>query len=108
MTCVHCQGSGRQRMQGFVCGGVSAAGVFDIRCPECRGTGELPDLTPRWRELGREIFEIRNGHDESGRDFARHLGVTPGQLNQAEHGRIDPTDLLEAARAWARLQGAEA
>ena len=107
MTCPECHGSGRQTITGFVCGPQHQAGRIEIRCSTCKGTGTVSDQTPRWREQGCVITTIRQVHDRSAREFARELGVLPRDLNEAEHGRIDPTAIVTKARAWASSHQAE-
>jgi DNA-binding XRE family transcriptional regulator len=108
MTCPECQGSGRQEITGFVCGSKSQAGRVEIRCSACHGTGTVADETPDWRELGRTITVLRQAHDQSAREFARAIDVSPGDLNEAEHGRINPLEIAVKASEWASSQAAHA
>jgi DNA-binding XRE family transcriptional regulator len=68
-------------------------------CGTCKGTGSVSEEMPRWQEEGRRIKRIREYHDLSQRELAGRLGVKPIEVNEAEHGRIDPTSVLEKARA---------
>jgi hypothetical protein len=101
MICPECHGNGRQTISGFVCGTKPQAGRVEIRCSTCRGRGIVPDEMPRWREQGCVITTIRQVHDRSAREFARELGISPRDLNEAEHGRIDPSPIVTKARTWA-------
>lgn len=108
MKCSDCQGVGEIFSTSISCGphgGALRRGAH--RCTACHGTGTLPDETPLWRKVGADIKAVRERCDRSQREFARQIGVSPFELNEAEHGRFDPAPLLETVRAWERLQGSE-
>lgn len=104
MTCPDCNGAGAHTAIGIACGSVGCeSGIRSFRCSTCIGTGVVPDVMASWRAEGAAIKAIREECDLSQRELARHIGVSPRDLNEAEHGRIDPARVLASARAWRGL-----
>jgi DNA-binding XRE family transcriptional regulator len=105
MTCPDCNGVGDVFGTAVMCGPSGGTLRHWHPCTSCRGTGDVPDETPQWRMAGLELRILREGVDLSVRELARHLGVSPRDVNEAEHGRIDPAKVLASARAWRDLTG---
>jgi DNA-binding XRE family transcriptional regulator len=100
VTCPDCHGDGVITGMRIACGPVHCEpGMFEETCRACAGTGSITDAIVRYRHLAAELREIRERHDLSQREMAAVLGMRPIDLNQAEHGRVDPTSVLEKARA---------
>jgi DNA-binding XRE family transcriptional regulator len=65
----------------------------DITCARCKGAGKCSEVMLEWEDLGRRIRKVRQGRDQSIREWAQQLGVSASTLSKAERGIIDPHSL---------------
>jgi hypothetical protein len=92
-TCDECDGAGQVRGSRIACGpGCSVTVNGLLVCSACRGTGQV---NAAWRAKGRALRAARQARDLGLRECAQRLQVSAPVMSDAEHGRIDPTALLE-------------
>ena len=87
LQCPSCNGVGT--MTGFVCGPTSG-GVRTMACLLCKGLGEILAERAEWMRLGELLRTDRIREGYGGRERARMLGLTRLELNDIEHGKVDP------------------
>ena len=96
IQCPDCRGSGA--VTGFACGfndaGDIDGGVHTMPCFRCKGERGIPAEWEDWIRQGEAIRTDRIRERCSGRERARMLGITPRQLNDVEHGKVDPAAVL--------------
>ena len=62
----------------------------EITCLRCNGTCEVPDETPEWIRIGREMKKRRIEKKITLREASINLEILPSQLSEMETGRICP------------------
>ena len=96
IQCPDCRGSGA--VTGFACGydaaGEISGGVRTLPCFRCKGERGIPAEWAEWIWQGEAIRTDRIREHCGGRERARMLGLTPLQLNDVEHGKVDPMEVL--------------
>lgn len=70
-----------------------------ITCPDCKGTGEVPDEWETWKEPGSHIRYWRYANDFNIRWAADMLDVGIVELSSAENGKIDPSEIIKKIEA---------
>ena len=65
-----------------------------LRCFLCHGKRTITLEHAEWVFQGEQIRKDRVREGCSGRERARMLNITPLTLNQIEHGKIDPKEIL--------------
>ena len=91
IQCPDCRGSGK--MTGFVCS--TTSGSFRTwPCSRCKGAGAISVQMALWLRMGEAIRTDRIRENCGGRERARMLGLTPLRLNDVEHGKVDPMEVL--------------
>ena len=77
----------------FLCGPVHG-GIATLPCFTCKGERAIPTEQAEWIRQGEAIRTDRVREHCGGRERARMLGLTPLQLNDVEHGKVDPAAIL--------------
>ena len=91
IRCPDCRGSGS--VTGFACG-PAGGGIRTLPCFTCNGQTTITTEKAEWRRMGEAIRTDRIRENCGGRGRARMLGLTPLQLNDVEHGKVDPAAIL--------------
>ena len=91
IQCPDCRGSGTAT--GFVCSRTSGS-FRTMPCSRCKGAGTISVQMALWLRMGEAIRTDRIRENCGGRERARMLGLTPLQLNDVEHGKVDPMEVL--------------
>lgn len=91
MRCPDCQENGK--VLGFF--PIDSQGrlkslVEEFVCPRCDGTTEVPDETPEWMRIGREMKQCRIDKGITLRKASIQLEINPCQLSSMERGCICP------------------
>ena len=93
IQCPDCRGSGS--VTGFACSpSRGTGGVRTLPCFTCNGQSTITTEKAEWRRQGEAIRTDRIRENCGGRERARMLGLTPLQLNDLEHGKVDPMEVL--------------
>lgn len=95
MICPTCDGA--KVGQGIACGPAGSR-VGMIMCSTCRGMGEISEERAGWIERGTKLRWFRTARGLSLREAAKRFGVYPAVWSDAEHGKIDPTPVLDVVR----------
>lgn len=95
-TCPDCHGKGT--IAAFVDREDDGYFAPALRCLRCKGEGTISAQEAEWITRGRVCIDRRRASEESLRDMAKRLGMTPAEASAMEHGRADPAPL---ERAWA-------
>ena len=91
IQCPDCRGSGA--VTGLACG-PNVSGIRTWPCSRCKGTGVISVQMALWLRMGEALRTDRIRENCGGRERAQMLGLTPLQLNDVEHGKVDPTEVL--------------
>ena len=91
IQCPDCRGSGNHT--GFVCSPTSGS-FRTMPCFRCKGHRRNLGQMALWLRMGEAIRTDRIRENCGGRERARMLGLTPLQLNDVEHGKVDPMEVL--------------
>ena len=89
--CNRCQGEGKVR--GYACPGFRPV---ELSCWKCGGAGEVDDVRKLWQEDGMVLKSFREARDLSLSEAADFISVNRVEFSKAEHGQIDPTEILAA------------
>jgi hypothetical protein len=83
ITCFDCDGFGK-----------IAFAFHDAKldCRRCKGTGKCPAIMDEWRKAGELLRRARIGRDQSLREYATLIGMSPVLLSDFERGMIDPSN----------------
>ena len=81
MKCPDCHGHGH-----FI--GVAHYKFVKRPCRLCEATGEVPDETQKWIDIGKRMRADRLKRKENQRVAASRMGLTLKQYNDMERGRI--------------------
>jgi transcriptional regulator with XRE-family HTH domain len=63
-------------------------------CYDCNGSGQVADERVIWARDGELLRACRERRDLSLREAARWVGVPASEWSAAEHGRVDPSELI--------------
>lgn len=95
MKCPDCDGKGR--FAGIVhcdlIDGSSRNECGEISCKRCEATGEVPNETQKWIDIGRRMREERLKRKEVQRVAAKRMGLTLKEYSDMEKGRIKNDNL---------------
>ena len=69
--------------------------VGSLRCWGCSGQGKRGKYLEEWAEHGEELRRDRLSRDMSLREEAKRRGMTPRELGDMEHGRVQPVKAEE-------------
>lgn len=88
--CEACSGTGVMKVTGFMHGkgGCRSLNNEPMRCIDCKGDGQVADLTLKMRRIGRFIRDYRVKMRISQKEQAELLGMTFSELNDIQHGRF--------------------
>lgn len=89
--CKRCEGSGTMKVTGFInrTSGCQQVNNEPMTCLECSGIGKVSDLTLKLRRIGKILRHDRVAMRITQREQAELLGMTFGQLNDLQHGKIN-------------------
>jgi len=87
-VCPTCRGA--KVLKGFGCPGFKP---ITLPCYDCDGTGEVSDERAIWRRDGEGLRKFRQVRDLSLHEAAAWLGCPAREWSDAEHGKVDPSDL---------------
>jgi hypothetical protein len=92
-TCPDCKGRGK--IAAFI--DTADGGWFDdsLTCSRCKGLGAVSPEQETWTHIGGTHRTWRVAQFESYAECAKRLGVSPAELSNMEHGRADPTILID-------------
>lgn len=71
------------------------SGATVLLCSGCKGRGKIDLEQQRWQRIGGVHRTWRVAQWEGQRECAIRLGITVRVLVDMEHGRLDPTRLLQ-------------
>lgn len=83
--CPECNGD--KVLRGIACPGFK---MIEIKCPLCKGIGELSAEQWDWHQQGKKLRDLRLSNDVSLREEAKRRGITASTLSDMEHGRLEP------------------
>ena len=92
IPCPDCRSTGA--ITGFACSMDSGGSVRTLPCLRCKGESMIPSEMADWMRLGEALRVDRIREDCGGGERARMLGLTRLQLNDVEHGKVDPRSVL--------------
>lgn len=80
--------------------------IDEMSCLICHGAGEVDDDTMQAIGMGKQLREVRISRDESLRECALRLGMTPSELSALEQGRggLEAWRRPFATWAWMEVQ----
>ena len=87
VECVGCFGDGM--ISAFV-RRAGSCNLERIQCSDCKGSGRLDKTRLEWIKAGEAMFRDRVDRDMSLREEAKRRGMTPRELGDMEHGRVQP------------------
>ena len=87
-VCPICEG--RKRALAHINRGSAPHSWEKMDCRACAGTGMISAETATAIANGRSMRERRIARDESLREAAKRLGVSPAELSRIEHGYPSP------------------
>jgi hypothetical protein len=93
VTCPSCKGKGT--IAAFV--DTATDGWFDptLQCSRCKGLGAVDRQQEEWVRVGGTHRTWRVAQFESIKECADRLGISSAELSGMEHGRADPTALID-------------
>lgn len=95
-VCPSC--GGRKYSSGFVDGSAPNGREFGyytdrLPCSTCDGAGIVTAQMLEWLRIGTRHRKARVDRQESIRQCADRLGISPADISSMEHGRLDPSGL---------------
>ena len=81
MRCPDCQG------KKFI---VALSRFKTLKCYRCSGTGEVPDETVKWVEIGNKMKKMRRDQKMCLREFCKKHGLNTVEMSKMERGWIEP------------------
>ncbi len=91
IPCPDCNASGD--ITGLVCG-PDGGSIRTMPCFRCKGERAIPSEQAEWIRCGELLRRDRIAHNVGGRERAQMLGITPLSLNDIEHGKVNPREVL--------------
>ena len=91
IQCPDCRGSGETT--GLACG-PNVSSFRTWRCFRCKGTNVITVQMALWIRQGEAMRTDRIRENCGARERAWMLGLTRRQLNDVEHGKVDPMEVL--------------
>ena len=66
-----------------------------ITCPDCGGSGEVPDIWAEWRKRGIRLRYWMETNELTLRKAARQFHIDVCELSRMEHGKANPDKFIE-------------
>ena len=84
IPCPSCKGTGK--VSAFACPGFV---LTELKCYDCLGAGEITEGHQEAKEHGERMRLERIARQVSLRDEAARLDISPRELSDIEHGRME-------------------